>query len=377
MTKRVLMCRVDGNFGGVEQHVLTLASLYNERRYTPIIAPIANHGELEERAKHLGMETAFIPMKSRAGAFTASKVLAKIAEQYHVELIHTFGIRSSTLAWMTRKKIKVPWVITLPNINSTDYQNIFQAQISHSWNNFLLRQADAVHVISPHLKEYLSTIPFPPKTVYTIINGVDVPVNLNTYDHKWIHKNYSLPQNGVVIGTTGRLEDVKGYDVLITAMATLRRHHSQVYLILVGDGSRRSSLQRLAEELGLAGYVIFTGYTSTIWEHLMSMDMFVCSSRSEGVPFSVLEAMAVGLPIIATNVGGIPGIIANQHSGILIPPNNPDAMAEALQELLANPDKAAQLGQNASARIKNEFSAQYMAENVQCMYDEMLERYTR
>lgn len=375
MAKRVLMCRVDGNFGGVEQHVLTLASHYNANRFIPVIAPISNHGILEQRAIQLGMDTAFIPMNTRSAIFSASHVLAEIVERHQIDLIHTFGIRSSTLAWMARKKINIPWVITLPNINSTDYPNPVQARLSHTWNNFLLRQADTVHVISPHLKEYISKILFPPKTVYTIINGVEMPNHLLMLDQKWIHKQYGLPEDSVMIGSTGRLEDVKGYDVLIKAFAKINRQYHNVYLMLVGDGSRRESLLQLASSLNISDYMIMTGYTQSVWEHLMSMNVYVCSSRSEGVPFSVLEAMAAGLPILSTNVGGIPGIITDQLDGILIPPNSHEAVAEAIMELLSHPDKAAVLGQNAKKKAESEFSANHMADKVQDMYDEMLERF--
>jgi glycosyltransferase involved in cell wall biosynthesis len=368
------MCRIDGNFGGVEQHILTLASHYYANRYQPVIVPIANHGELEERAKTKGYECAFIPMPNRKSVFMAVNALAEIVKTKNIDLIHTFGIRSSSLAMILQKKMRIPWVITLPNINSTDYQHFIRAQVSLWWNNFLLRRADAVHVISPHLEQYVRSVLFPPQNIYTIINGVEIPNNIETLDRNWLKNHYQLPPDCRVIGTLGRLEEVKGFDILLHAFSKVMLQNQNVYVMIMGDGSQRERLKKLAVSLHIEKNVIFTGYTSETWQHVVGLDFYVCSSRSEGVPYSVLEAMACALPIISTQVGGIPGIINNQHDGVLVPPSDSNALASSVNQFLSNPKKAERLGQNAKDRVNREFTAVYMANQVQTMYDEMLRK---
>lgn len=376
MAKRVLMCRVDGNFGGVEQHILTLASHYYTNRYQPVIAPIAHHGELEERAKAHGFDCEFIPMLRRSSVLQASNLIVDFVKQNNIDLIHTFGIRSNTLAYAAKKKIKIPWVITLPNINSTDYQNWFRAAYSHFWNNLLLRNADAVHVISPHLERYIRSIPFAPKNIYTIINGVNIPNDLDRYNKEWLKKQYHLPLDSHVFGTVGRLEEVKGIDILLQAFSKVLNHHKNVYLCLIGDGSQSDILKQLAGTLKIQQNIIFTGHTTEVWKHMVGLDTYVCSSRSEGVPYSVLEAMACGLGVISTKVGGIPGILHDQIEGMLIPPNDSGALADGMGDLLSHPSKAGEFGRKAMDRVNREFTAKHMTENVQIMYDEMLRKYS-
>lgn len=374
MAKRVLMCRVDGNFGGVEQHILTLASHYDTNRFQPVVAPIANHGELEERAKSDGFECTFIPMQRKSSVLSASQTLVEIVKQNNIDLIHTFGIRSNTLAYAAKKRVNVPWVITLPNINSTDYQNWLRAAYSHFWNNLLLRNADAVHVISPHLERYIRTLPFAPKNIYTIINGVKIPNDLEGYDKNWLKNQYHLPLDCHMFGTVGRLEEVKGFDILLHAFSKIWKQHKNAYLCLIGDGSQREVLKQLAVTLNLQENIIFVGHTTEVWKHMVGLDTYVCSSRSEGVPYSILEAMACSLPVISTKVGGIPAILHDQQEGMLIPPGNSDALAEGMRDLLSNPSKAAELGRNAMDRVNREFTAEQMTENVQAMYDEILRK---
>ncbi len=374
MSNRVLLCRVDGNFGGAERHLLTLASKYDAQRYVPVIAPIANHGELEKQSIEHGYHTEFIPMNSRTEILQAGRAIVKAVRKHGIKLIHTFGIRSNTLAWLVHNKLNIPWVITLPNINTTDYTNPIQARVSHGWNNFLLRRADAVHVISPQLHDYISRIPLPPKNIYTIINGVDIPNNLETRDKNWIRTQYKLPSDSVIIGTTGRLEEVKAYDLLIQAFQRVHEKIPKACLVLVGDGSQRKQLEQQANSVGLNERIIFAGQTYEVWKYLAGMDLYVCSSRSEGVPYSILEAMAAGLPIVATGVGGIPSIINHEGEGILIPPNRVDELSNAVIHLLTTPDQAAHLGRNAKQRVNSEFTSRHMANQVMDMYDETLKR---
>jgi glycosyltransferase involved in cell wall biosynthesis len=165
-----------------------------------------------------------------------------------------------------------------------------------------------------------------------------------------------IPLGAAVIGTVGRLSDVKRQDVLIRGLARLRRQNADVHLLLVGDGPRRGDLVKLAWKLGLADAVHFAGYQNHPQRYLAAMDVFALSSDSEGMPLSVLEAWAARRPVVAYHVGGLPEIVEQRRSGILVPAGHETELAAAMLEVISNPKLAAELAAEGRRRVESEFS---------------------
>ena len=151
----------------------------------------------------------------------------------------------------------------------------------------------------------------------------------------------------------GRLVQEKGVELLVRAFAKLVERIPEARLFLVGDGPEKSHLQYLAERMGIAGRIIFTGFVphSKVRDFLREASVFVLPSRFEGLPNALLQAMAAGLPCIATSVGGVPDVIENGINGILIPPGREDLLAEALEKVLIDQDLARRLGENAHRSV--------------------------
>ena len=147
-----------------------------------------------------------------------------------------------------------------------------------------------------------------------------------------------------MIGTVGRLDEIKRQDLLIRAFGAVRARFPEVHLLLVGDGPRRDELRGLAEGLGLSDCVHFTGYQAEPEKSLQAMDLFALTSRSEGMPLSVLEAWAAGLPVVASRVGGLPELIEHGQTGLLFAPDDETELARVLGELVAEPGGAEQIG---------------------------------
>ncbi|MDX9755174.1 MAG: glycosyltransferase [bacterium] len=364
MPKTVLLCRVDGNFGGVEKTILSIARHLDPTRYTPVVVPIGTQGELARQAKASGISVAPLPMPSRLAVWPAQAALGQIAGRHEAALIHTFGIRSNTLALLTTRRLGLPWIIRVPNINCTDYTNPLHGWLAHAFNNALLRRASAVQVISPQLVQYLSQLRKPPRRIDFIPNGVDVS--------QFSPDDDQTTTDTVVIGSTGRLEPIKGYDLLIEAFATIHAHYPSAQLVLVGNGSQEAVLRDLARQLQIETHVHFSGYMADVCPALAQFTLFVCSSHSEGVPNALLEAMAMGLPIISTQVGGISSILSEREA-VLIPPGDPRALADAMLCLLGESERRWRLGQAARARAEAEFSVQSMVNRVMQMYDEVIQ----
>lgn len=193
-----------------------------------------------------------------------------------------------------------------------------------------------------------------PSSVIVIENGVDLerfvhipPVNPN-----------SVPYRPRRIGMVANLRPVKGVDVLARAAAVVARSHPDVEFHIAGEGPQRPDLERLIAELGLKDRFILHGRLTDIPEFLASLDVAVLSSRAEGMPNAVLEYMAAGRPIVATAVGGTPDLITDRVHGWLVPPEDPERLASAIDTMLRNPTSAAEMARSARDRTEAQFSRQ-------------------
>jgi glycosyltransferase involved in cell wall biosynthesis len=222
---------------------------------------------------------------------------------------------------------------------------------------WLLRGANRVIAPSVAIRDELLRAGFSRDRIICITNAVDVnrfrpatPVEKTE-----AKEALGLPKEIAVIGTVARLVQRKGIDVLLRAFGLLRPSH-QAHLVVVGDGPCGEELRALAHELGIEDYISWLGFQANPIRSLQAMDVFALPSRLEGSPNAVLEAMATGLPIVATNIGGVVDLVEEGRTGFLIPPDNPGSLAVALDRLLRNPSLRADLGCRARKRAAKAFS---------------------
>jgi glycosyltransferase involved in cell wall biosynthesis len=204
----------------------------------------------------------------------------------------------------------------------------------------------------------------PPERLVTIVNGVDL-------------ERFRPPAErapGAVIGCTGRLHRKNDHATLLRALARLRAGHPQASLLLVGDGPERRRLAALAESLGASDCVEFAGEQADVAPWLERMHIYAQPSVAEGMSNSVLEAMASGLPVVATAVGGTPELVVDGRTGYLVPPSDAAALAAALERLLASPEQRRQLGQASRERAERCFGLSLMLERVETLLDTLVER---
>jgi glycosyltransferase involved in cell wall biosynthesis len=176
----------------------------------------------------------------------------------------------------------------------------------------------------------------------------------------------------VLVGLIGRLVPIKGLDIFLSAAARIRSQSGdQVFFVIAGDGPLRQELEASAASVGVADRCVFLGEVSDVAGFYAACDIIVMSSRNEGAPIALLEAMGAGKAIVATSVGGIPDMVADDISALLVPKENPAALAEAILRLAADPDARARLGQGARTRTE-EFTVRRFAAVTAAMYDELL-----
>jgi len=213
-----------------------------------------------------------------------------------------------------------------------------------------------------------------PAKVRIVANGVDVAAIDAARPGKAVRRELGLPEGVPVIGLVGRLDHWgKGHRELFTAMARLRERHP-VHALIVGSGRREAEVQELAASLGLAGAVHFLGLRRDVPDLLSAMDILVLPSHTEGFGLALVEAMAAGLPVIATSVGALPEVVTEGENGLLIPPRDAGALAGALERLLSDPALAQRLGANARTHVREHFSLDRLGQEINKIYGELVEK---
>ncbi len=183
---------------------------------------------------------------------------------------------------------------------------------------------------------------------------------------------FPCPPGSFVVGSVGWLTPVKGHRFLIEAAARLKPFFPNLHVVLVGNGELQTELSALADRLGLKDSVHFLGERDDVEVCLSAMDLFVLPSLNEGMGRALVEAMAAGLPVIASRTGGVPALIEHGRTGLLVPAGDADALAEAIRQALDRPDWAKRMGQAASQRIDRMFDAAAMVHAVEQVYEQAL-----
>jgi glycosyltransferase involved in cell wall biosynthesis len=217
---------------------------------------------------------------------------------------------------------------------------------------------------------------FPDKDRYPgiriITNGIDTDRFSDRIDSidKTREKFGFTPEN-FVIGTVGRLSPEKNQSLLLMAFAEVLKSHPEIRLLVVGDGIDKEKLAGLAANLRISPYVVFPGIINDLAPVYRSMDVFVLPSQTEGVPLTILEAMASHVPVIATEVGGVPGIIRDQSLGILADPGDVRGLEQKINHILENKDLRMSIAENAHSFVKQNYSFSSMCSAYEELYQEI------
>lgn len=229
----------------------------------------------------------------------------------------------------------------------------------------------AIVAISKATREALSRYEFIPKTrIQVVYNGID-PLERDEAQVEKIRSELGIPENAPVLGTVSRLDQVKNQKLMIDAFATLLETHPSAVLLMVGDGPERLALENRVAALNIAESVRFTGFINKPAQYLALMDVFLLSSFTEGTSMTLLEAMSLGIPAVATHVGGNPEIVVDGQTGFLTENNNQEAFLSAMLQLLENPDLWQDCSRMSRERFQdrysiNQMTSQYLAIYHQC-----------
>ncbi len=209
----------------------------------------------------------------------------------------------------------------------------------------------------------------PERLIEVVPSGIDFAPFREVKERDFLRKEFGFGPDDYLIGIVAQLEDHKGHRDLIEAAKILKDHAPRVRIVIVGEGSLRMQLDQQAHELRVEDVVYFLGFREDIPRILASLDLFVLSSRMEGLGSSIMDAMASRLPVVATQAGGIPEVVIHRETGLLVPPQDPQALANAILKLYLDRALAARLAQRGYEVVHERFSAEAMAMKIIRIYD--------
>jgi glycosyltransferase involved in cell wall biosynthesis len=229
--------------------------------------------------------------------------------------------------------------------------------------------ADGVVGVSSEITSILKRR-YPSAHVRCIRNGIDLHRVVATRERSAMRARMDVQADTFVVGTVGRLMPIKGFEYLIEAFALglRQRNEQESKLVIVGEGPLRSALEQCASSHGVSQHVRFLGMRSDVYDLMRAFDVFVLSSLHEGVPMVLLEAMALGVPIVATRVGGIPEILEDGREAMLVPAQDPEAIARAIAVLAEACELRTRFARSAQSRAEGQFSIEVSATSMREMY---------
>lgn len=348
-------------WGGAEAQAAALIRGLAER--AGVSAIVFNRGELCTR-----LEKASIAVDvADESTFNAVKLVQRvhaILQHRRPDLIHVHGFKENLIAGVAARLCGIPIVRTHHG------RGMVGVSRRHTYIERLNARflTDRLIAVSKDLAEFLRARRISLRNLRVILNGISSEV------WKAAKAGVELPREdrAFTIGTVGRLVAVKNHKCMLEAFRLFRNEVSMGRLVLIGEGPLAAHLQSLAEKLGIASEIEFTGFQRDVAEHLRRLDVFVLSSLHEGVPISLLEAMAMGIPVVCTRVGGIPEVIVDDQNGLLVDSDDARALSIALRKIATDRTLAQRLVDNARATVANELSFERCLANTISLYSELV-----
>ncbi|MCD4738727.1 MAG: glycosyltransferase [Anaerolineae bacterium] len=351
------------DIGGAQKALLRLLTHLDRDRFSPTVICLYNGDKAvaqEIRALSIPVIDLGMTAKWRLDAFWR---LYRLLRRERPTILHTWMFHANIPGRVLGRLTGIPIVI------SSERTMGQESRWRYRLNRLTDPLTDRVVCVSQLVADFVvAEVGIPRHKTIVIPNGIDAQAFEHLPTKQKARVDLGLPLDSTLVGTVARLDPVKRLDVLLQATALM----DDVHTVIVGAGPERESLEALSERLGLADRVHFVGQQSNVPEWLAALDIFALTSDWEGMSNAILEAMAAGLPIVATAVGGTPEVVVDGVTGLLVPPRDPDALTQAITRLLRDPDLRRKMGRAGRERVQQHFSVERMVQQTQSLYEQLL-----
>ena len=362
MNHRIKIAMVLNSFGigGGEKIAVQLAAYLNKNKFdvTLFVQVSDPNNALSDYARSLNINCLFMGY-DHGWSLTNFIEFSKKIKSFDPDIIHTHMDVRSPFIWAKINRKPLIYSLHCQPWRITNWKEKFLIRHSVNSNRFFV--IGCANTISD---EFVNIFKIVPERIFTIYN----PIDCVKY-----HSNRNYNSKKIIFISVGRLIPCKNHNLLIRSFARLEKSYPNVELWLIGDGNLREELKATAKKLGVIKKVIFHGIVNNIPDMLSQADVFVMSSDTEACPISMLEAMASGLPIISTKVGGIPELVEN--NGLLVEVQNEKAMFEFMYAMCINPKQRQQMGDALSLRA-NKFDKSRVVRLYECLYEDINNKFS-
>jgi len=377
---KVLHVITDTNIGGAGRYLLYLLPQPAFRDVD--IAVACPDGELSVRLEAAGIRRLNISGRDISFSPRLTRELAALVKAEKPDIVHTHGSLSGRIAARMRK---IPVVYTKHGqVRTPDRRGIASSQagpFTRLVNRVATRVlADRVIAVSDRVRKELEDSGIQPSMITVIPNGID----LSPYRQKAKRTSKAKAadadaqgKRSFLIGTVARLSPEKGIDTLLDAAKIVVTSYPSARFVIAGTGPLERELAQKVRDLRLENCVRMAGFVDNVPGLFSGLDLYVLPSDTEGIPLALLEAMAAGLPVVATRVGGVPEVVVDGVTGFLVPPRQPKALAQAIVRLLVDPDLAKSMGASGRERAESMFDARVTAERTVQVYRDVLASKTK
>jgi glycosyltransferase involved in cell wall biosynthesis len=318
--------------------------------------------EFYERARRHGISVRMVHCKGRAD-WRAVQQIEEYIQSEAIDVVHTHGYKADLYGFLAAWRSGKPVVATCHNwVGGTTALGIY-----NHLDRLALKKFSALAAVSDEVAQRLLDSGVPAEKIKIIANCIDV----QAYEH-----GQPLPALSCVgekvVGMVARLDLQKGFEYLLRAVRELCNTMNGFKVVIVGEGPDRPAIEAMVQEYGLQSSVILAGQQSDMPGVYAAMDIFVLPSLNEGLPMTILEAMAASKPVVATRVGAIPKVINDGENGLLVNPRNSEALRNALASLLCDPEKCRRMGEKAHDWVSRNYTSEAMALKYRQLYEEVL-----
>jgi glycosyltransferase involved in cell wall biosynthesis len=363
---KVLQLISSGGYYGAENMLLNLCASQEKAGCRNSLLLFYNvhvpNVEFYERARRRGLSVRMVHCKGRAD-WRAVRQIEEFIQEDGIDLVHTHGYKADLYGYLAAWRRHKPVVATSHNwVGGTAALGIY-----NHLDRMALKRFSALAAVSDAVAQRLLDSGVHPGKIRTIANGIDVQAFENREPLQSLRFDRAK-----VIGMVARLDLQKGFEYLLRAIQALRSSFDGLKVVIVGEGPDRAAIENMVEEYGLQSNVILAGQQTDMAGAYAAMDIFVLPSLNEGLPMTILEAMAASRPVIATRVGAIPTVIKDGENGLLVDARDTDGLRNAIASLLSDPDRCRRLGDQAHGWVSANFTSEAMALKYRQMYEEVL-----
>lgn len=370
---KILHLIASNSIGGAERVLLTTAEYIDREKFEIVFGLFAYEAVEDEPFWQEAIDTDFtlraIRVEPLMGFMQVIDML-RIGLECRPDIVHSHNFKTNILGFFLAKLFGSASVTTFHGWLHTEK---VKTRFLNRLSLLVMRYFDKVIAVSDEIRIGLEQVNIPSEKILVLKNVPSFSDNRCGSGHRF-RKKFGIPEDArTVVGFMGRLEVVKGCDVFLKAAEKLYDQGVDCFFIIAGEGPERESLEHFVVESGLEKNVCFCGFCSEPSKLFSVLDLYILPSRSEGIPLTLLEAMAVGVPVVATRVGGVPEVLTDGKDGILVASEDPDVLEQAIRDVLSNRKETAKRAANARITIDKMFNQKKWIKKIEDLYHEIVE----